>query len=187
MSPTALAPSPGAPPVHDDGPAVVPTSLDPVALVAWPDDAARRGTLAAQGRPRLLVIDDGAPPPVCWDDLEDWVRRSADPDEVGARAENLVRRIAPGPSAPVLDTDGILRSAAGWVAIPPIEARILTLLLHRPGVVVARDDLVEAGWPHGTSDDRILDSRIKLLRRRIAPLGLELHTVRNVGLLLHVA
>ena len=69
----------------------------PVALVAWPVDDARRRTLAAAGRPRLLVVAADADPPEVDDVLEDWLRLPRDLDDVGRRAHRLVRLAGAAP------------------------------------------------------------------------------------------
>jgi hypothetical protein len=48
--------------------------------------------LAAEGRPRLLLVDPATAPPVCWDDQEDWLRLPADPTELAVRVATLRRR-----------------------------------------------------------------------------------------------
>lgn len=171
----------GAPPCPDD-----PT----VVLLAWPSEADRRDQLAALGRPRLLVVDADAPPPGSADLLEDWVRSPADPHELALRratlAERARRRSRPV-ALPTLDPDGILRSGDEWLALSPIESRLFGQLLERAGSVVHRADLADAAWPDGApGDPRALDVRVKVLRRRLAPLGLRLHTVATKGYLLEV-
>jgi hypothetical protein len=165
-----------------------PTDHPVVTLLSWPAEADRRAELAVAGRPRLLVLDGDEPPPLVWDDLEDWVRAPADPVEVQTRLSTLAQRavVAAGPEAPTVDADGIVRWQGGWVAVPPIEARLLSALATRCGEVVRREDLVATAWPAGVESDRILDGRIKHLRRRLEPLGLAVRTVRRVGFLLEV-
>ena len=166
-------------------PVTVPAAVE---LLRWPAEAERRAALAVAGRPRILLIAPAAPPPMTWDPLEDWVREPASADEVEARAFALANRSEAGrPRAaplPVLDADGLLRHGGSWVAIPRIEARLLGLLLNRIGEVVHRTDLLAAGWPAGVPSVHVLDGRIKLLRRRLARLGLRIHTVRGAGFLL---
>jgi DNA-binding response OmpR family regulator len=160
----------------------------PIALLRWPADADRRAELTAGGRPRLLLLDPDADPPATWDVLEDWVRLPADPAEIEARIATLMHRLPSARPAPLLDGDGVLRVGARWVALPPVEARLVDALLARPDAVVSRDRLLDAGWPAGeppgSSNGQILDGRIKLLRRRLAAVGLEVHTVRGVGFVL---
>jgi hypothetical protein len=172
--------SPGA----DD---IAPPRGDPqVTLISWPAEADRRAELAAAGRPRLLVLAADEPPPLVWDDLEDWVRTPADPVEVQTRMATLAQRatVAAVAEAPTVDADGIVRWRGDWVAAPPIEARLLAALAERSGEAVRREDLIAAAWPAGVESDRILDGRIKHLRRRLQPLGLAVRTVRRVGFLL---
>lgn len=160
----------------------------PIALLRWPADADRRTELSEERRPRLLLLDPDAAPPTSWDVLEDWVRLPADPAEIEARITTLMRRLPSATPAPLLDDDGVLRVGARWVALPPVEARLVTALLARPEAVVSRDRLLDAGWPTGqppgSTNGQILDGRIKLLRRRVAEVGLEIHTVRGVGFVL---
>ena len=160
----------------------------PIALLRWPDDADRREELSADGRPRLLLIEQGAPPPASWDVLEDWVRLPADPVEIEARIATLMHRLPADRPEPVLDGHGVLRVGSSWVALPPVEARIVDALLDRPDAVVAREELLDAGWPEGepagSSNGQILDGRIKLLRRRLVEVGLAIRTVRGVGFVL---
>jgi len=166
--------------------AAFPAPTTSIALLRWPDDAQRRHELGQAGIPRLLLVAPTAPPPLVWDELEDWVREPADPVEVLARESTLLRRAGepqPRDVSPVLDASGLLHCGDRWVAVPPIEARILARLLERSGQAVPRGVLLDAGWPAGRDDDHILDGRIKLLRRRIAPLGLVIHTVRGHGFL----
>jgi hypothetical protein len=157
--------------------------LEGVALVRWPADADHRERLADDQRPRLLLIEPDAPPPVCWDDLEDWARLPVDPLELEARISNLRQRTPTAVPVPILDSDGLLRAGDRWVALPRIEARLVARMLHQPGQVVPRAELLAAGWPHRVPDDVVLASRIRSLRRRIGEVGLAVRTVRGVGYL----
>lgn len=160
----------------------------PIALLRWPADADRRSELTEDGRPRLLLLDPDADPPASWDVLEDWVRMPADPAEIEARIATLMRRLPSERPAPILDGDDVLRVGNRWVALPPVEARLVAALLARPDAVVSRERLLDAGWPAGepagSTNGQILDGRIKLLRRRLVEVGLEVHTVRGVGFVL---
>jgi hypothetical protein len=162
---------------------------DAVELVAWPAEGDRRAALAVAGRPRLLLVAAGEAPPSCVDPLEDWVRLPGDPVDIESRRSLLRRRWGPPASRPVLDEDGVLRHGRHLAILPPVEARLAACLLRDADSVVAREALLDAGWPHrragdASADGRVLDGRIKLLRRRVAPLGLTIHTVRGVGFLL---
>lgn len=156
-----------------------------VVLLRWPADQLRRGELFAQGRPRLLLLEDGVAPPPPDDDLEDWIRVPASEDDVRARVRGLQRRAdLPHDSTPELDEDGVLRLGASWVSLPPVEARLMGALLDRYGAVVSRDSLARAGWPAGAPGRNALDVHMLRLRRRLAPLALAIRTVRSRGYLL---
>lgn len=154
-----------------------------VALLHWPAERARRAQLGQEGRPRLLLIDDDAVPPPSGDDLEDWIRVPASELDVQARVEALRRRVMAG-ARPELDEDGVLRVDGRWVALPPVEARLVEALLDRYGAVVSRESLARAGWPAGAPGRNALDVHVLRLRRRLGPLTLAIRTVRSRGYLL---
>ncbi len=157
-----------------------------VVLVRWPVEQVRRDELRREGRPRLLLLEDGAPPPVVGvDDVEDWIRVPAGEVDLRARFDALRRRAeARIDPAPVLDEDGVLRLGDRWVSLPPVEARLTAALLDRYGAVVSRDALARAGWPAGAPGRNALDVHVLRLRRRLAPLELAIRTVRARGYLL---
>jgi DNA-binding winged helix-turn-helix (wHTH) protein len=86
---------------------------------------------------------------------------------------------------PLLDEDGLLRVGDRWVAIPDAQLPVVALLVDRYGRLVRRETLtaayVEGGNSGGDSSIRSLLARVG---RRVARLGLELHTVRGRGVLL---
>jgi len=174
---------------------MLPAVVDGVSVLRWPADAEPARTRA--GLPRVLVVAGDASPPLVWDDTEDWIRPHLTPAQVDARAGRLPSQAAVGSEGgscerrraarrPALDADGIVRGPGGWAAIPPIEARLLAALIDRIDHVVRRTDLHRSGWPGGNVGQRALDSRIKLLRRRVAPVGIAIRTVRGLGFLLEV-
>ena len=156
-----------------------------VTLVRWPSEQPRRERLAEEGLPRLLLIDSSEVPPTVVDGLEDWIRVPADDADIRARVATLQTRFdAVGSVAPVIDDDGVVRVGAAWVSLPPVEARITNALLDRFGAVVSRDALGRSGWPDGAPGRNALDVHVLRLRRRLAPLGLVIRTVRSRGYLL---
>jgi DNA-binding response OmpR family regulator len=156
-----------------------------VVLVRWPDDKERRELLALECRLRLLLVDSSCDPPVPEDLYEDWIRVPADETDVQVRIEGLRRRaLALRDQVPVLDPDGLLRLDGRWVSLPPVEARLIGALLDRFGAVVSREQLARAGWPRGAPGRNALDVHMLRLRRRIAPIGLAIKTVRSRGYLL---
>lgn len=190
-APTGSVPAGPHPPTS---PLLIPP--DTVAVLDWPREAARRVELAATGTPRLLVLGPDDPPPLVWDEAEDWIRADADTTEVRARLTRLALLDRPGAvadpppvhrPAPVLDADGVLHGDGGrFTVIPLIEARLLHRLLERPRHVVRREALEAAGWPGRQPPPRALDGRITRLRRRVAPFGLHVRTVRGIGHLVEV-
>jgi DNA-binding response OmpR family regulator len=156
-----------------------------VVLLRWPAEQDRREDLRDEARPRLLMVEDGVPPPDSADVLEDWIRVPAGEIDLRARVEGLRRRAAAArPQVPVLDDDGVLRDGRRWVSLPPVEARLTAALLDRFGAVVSRDALSRAGWPDGAAGRNALDVHVLRLRRRLAPVSLVIRTVRSRGYLL---
>ena len=159
-----------------------------VTLVRWPSEQPRRERLAEEGLPRLLLIDASEVPPAVVDALEDWIRVPADDADIRARVATLQTRFdAVGSVAPVIDDDGVVRVGAAWVSLPPVEARITNALLDRFGAVVSRDALGRSGWPDGAPGRNALDVHVLRLRRRLAPLGLVIRTVRSRGYVLEAS
>lgn len=152
---------------------------DDVALVRWPAEESVRRFLAAASRPRLLLVDRGAPVPVADDGLEDWVFSSADAEEVRLRCEALAQRAAAGrPGRPQLDDGGLLWHEGRWVSLSPSEERLARALLERYERCVSREVLVAAGGCIGHCS---LNSSIKRLRARVAVVGLAISTVHGKG------
>lgn len=158
-----------------------------VVLLRWPLEHDRRTELERAGQPRLLLVDEGAPPPVAASDLEDWIRVPADDGDLQARVAGLRARASKGLAAPELDLDGVLRLDGRWVSLPPVEARLTSALLDRYGAVVSRESLARAGWPEGAPGRNALDVHMLRLRRRVASLALAIRTVRSRGYLLERA
>src|SRR4051794_12715226 len=156
-----------------------------VVLLRWPFEEERRERLEQEGQLRLLLVEGGVPAPVCTDPTEDWVRVPADEADVRARIDGLTFRHGSGlADVPDLDHDGLLRRKGGWVSLPPVEARLMSALIERFGAVVSRDQLSRSGWPKGAPGRNALDVHVLRLRRRIAPVGLSIKTVRSRGYLL---
>jgi DNA-binding response OmpR family regulator len=156
-----------------------------VVLVRWPRETENRERLAREGRPRLLLLEDGVLPPLVEDPLEDWVRVPASDTDVRARLDTLALRARlRGAIDPTLDDDGVIRHSGLWASLPPVESRITRLLLDRLGAVVSRESLSRAGWPDGAPGRNALDVHVLRLRRRLAQVGLAIRTVRSRGYLL---
>jgi len=156
-----------------------------VAILAWPEQRAEAAACGRTGQPRLLLVAPDAEPPDDWDGLTDWVRLPVDDRDLCARVAALQRLAARAPE-PVLDEFDVLWRSDRWTALAPIEARLVELLLARCGTVVSRCDLGAAAWPDGMPGARAVDARLRTLRDRVAPLGLQIHNVRRRGLMLEV-
>jgi DNA-binding winged helix-turn-helix (wHTH) protein len=159
-----------------------------VVVVRWPAEAERRAYLAERNLPRLLLLDDGIDAPEAPDCLEDWVRLPASEADVRARMQGLLARGRTHlRDVPEVDGHGVVRYRDGWVALPPVEARLAEALVLRFCAVVGRDTLRRSVWP-GTSPGRnVLDVHVLRLRRRLAPLSLAIRTVRSRGYMLEPA
>lgn len=155
-----------------------------VVLVRWPGERGRLDALRARGEPRLVVVEDGAPP-VGDDCLEDWLRAPVDVDELRVRVDTLRSRARRHEQPPTIDADGVLRYGGRVVTLPPVQRQLATALLERRGTVVSRETLARGVWPDGMSRERnVLDVHVARLRRLLTGIGLELKTVRRRGYLL---
>jgi DNA-binding response OmpR family regulator len=121
------------------------------------------------------------------DPLEDWIRLPAEDRDVRARVATLEARASNGLATPEIDDDGLLRFRDRWVSLSPVERELAGALVERFGAVVGRELMARKAWPSGAPTRNALDVHILRLRRRIAPLGLEVRTVRSRGYLLQVA
>jgi len=126
---------------------------------------------------------------------DDYMAKPFDIREFEARVRSLLRRQAGLRSSQVtlggLTLDLTLRQfhADGQpMDLPPRERALLELLLTRAGKVVAKEAIVQSLT---SLDDMLSDNAIEQyvsrLRRRLAPLGLGLRTVRGIGYLLEKA
>ena len=170
----------------DEQRTVVTTPAKPwsVAVLEWPEQAEEAESLAARGALRLLLVAPGESPPVDWDLSSDWLRRPADPRDVMARVETLQRRSEQEFGPLSMDQDGLLWRGRTWVALAPVEVRLMGVLMENARRVVRRAELVSAGWPDESRATRTLDVRLQRLRARIRPLGLEVASIRQRGYVL---
>ena len=156
-----------------------------VAVLRWPDDAEERMALAQRGEPCVLVVDGDTPAPNTTL-LEDWVRAPFDQRDLTARCEAVKSRATCG-AAPTLD-DGLLVHRGAWAAIPEAQVGMVELLVDRLGEVVRKDELAAAAAASGGSDhESAVKAAVARLGRRLAPLGLELRSIRGRGYLLQIA
>ena len=152
-----------------------------VTVLSWPDQRDRVDELRRLGVPRLLVVgphDDPAMPP---DVLEDWIRVPCTDSDVRTRLACLRDHAEHAPRRPELDGAGRLIFGGRWVALSIVEERLARPLVEQFGLVVDYDELLQAGWPDEPKGKNLLRPRVSGLRRRVAPLGLELRSVREIG------
>ena len=161
-----------------------PTRFGGVDIVLWPLEAERREEVARRGEPCVLVLAPDEPVPRTTL-IEDWVREPVDTAELSARCAALHRRADCG-TPPTLD-DGLLLYRGAWAAVPAAQVAMVELLLDRLGRVVTKDELASAAAAAGgsTHGDAV-KAAMNRLSRRIAPLGLELRSVRGRGYLLQL-
>jgi Transcriptional regulatory protein, C terminal len=159
-----------------------------VELIAWPDQAALRSALARAGVPRLLLVAADHEPPHPLGLGEDWAPLRATDEDLIAKAEQLLVRMAHYASvAPTVGADRILRRAEASVALSPSEAKVVGRLLEHSGTVVSRDELEHLLWPDGTvPGERSLDYVVQRLRRRIAEVNICINTSRGRGFVIYV-
>ena len=163
--------------------------IDGVAVVRWPDERARAAELARMRVPRLLLVAPDATPPTAGngaadDTLCDWVQEPVDERDLQARIVTL--RSHASVARPILGDHGVVWRGPTWVALSPIEERLTAAFLARPGRVLSRRRLEQLGWPSGVPNSRAIDARIKVLRTRVAPIGVRIHTVRGQGYLAEI-
>ena len=133
---------------------------------------------------RILGLNTGA---------DDYLAKPFDLDELEARVRALARRaaVAPGPPAPEfcgLRCDGD-SGAVYWrgdaMELAPREAALLRALLAQPGRAVARERLFELVFPgQAQVQPEAIEVVAYRLRKKLAPTGALLVTLRGLGYLL---
>jgi two-component system alkaline phosphatase synthesis response regulator PhoP len=132
---------------------------------------------------KVLGLDLGA---------DDYVTKPYSPKELRARIRVLLRRntharpdIAGFGDCEVDFTRGELRRAAKPVPVTPLEFKLLTLFVTRPGRVLTRRILIDEVWGRDTAiTERVVDNQIANLRKKIEPSAAEprfLKSVRGIG------
>jgi len=122
---------------------------------------------------------------------DDYVCKPFSPREVVARVTTVLRRIGHGgdPMIPPLleiDDDAQRISISGErLDLTPTEFRLLRLLSSRPGRIYSRAQILDLAYMEDQDvSDRIIDSHIKNIRKKIAAAlpGVDLiHSVYGVG------
>ncbi|MDA8200127.1 MAG: response regulator transcription factor [Thermaerobacter sp.] len=122
---------------------------------------------------------------------DDYVTKPFSPAEVVLRVEAILRRVRGGPPASrtrtvagiTVDEDRHLVEVAGQpITLTPTEFRLLTLLIHRPGWTLTRQQLLDGAV--GTDFlgyDRNVDVHVANLRKKLGLRPSPIHTVYGVG------
>ncbi|MEO1190355.1 MAG: response regulator [Pseudomonadota bacterium] len=130
---------------------------------------------------RLLGLELGA---------DDYVCKPYSPREVVARVKSVLRRVAvnsePVPLPPQtslrLDQEAYRATVgAKLLDLTPTEFRLLSVLTSRPGRVYSRAQILELAYDdQHESYDRVIDSHVKNLRRKLTAAGLDQSVIRSV-------
>ena len=159
--------------------------FDAPVLVWWPDEADKLAELRDDGQLRLIVVQDGAEPPISGDPLEDWVR-SSDSASIPDRIAGLVARAGPL-LTPSLDASGVLRVGARWTPLSPNEIPIARRLIDAFGSIVSLGDIAEDVVSEGGTVSiapAAMRQRMRRLRNRLRSVGLDLRAVPSRGYVL---
>jgi len=126
---------------------------------------------------------------------DDYVVKPFGRQELVARVHALLRRSAPGSTAPQerysderLTIDFAQRAVTfdgTDVSLTPLEFKLLTALVRHPRQVLSRDQLLELVWgdAYGVAGDQV-KLYVGYLRRKLAPkdpAGVPIETVRGFG------
>ncbi|MCG2592333.1 response regulator [Ramlibacter sp. XY19] len=124
---------------------------------------------------RLLGLELGA---------DDYICKPFSPREVVARVKAVLRRAVPAPpgKGPHLDeTQGVATLAGQKLALTRKEFQLLAVLARRPGRIFSRPQLLELVYPDALdTSERVLDSHVKNLRRKLSAAQDDHEWIRSV-------
>ncbi|MEU7059270.1 helix-turn-helix domain-containing protein [Streptomyces sp. NPDC046197] len=156
-------------------------------MVRWPVETERLQQLRRRGALRLVLVENGASPPVPTDAREDWVRAPVSKADFAARVAALRAR-AGTYRIPVLDQDGLLRYGSQVVPVSPTETDLLQPLVERFGGLVARHELIALlRARRGRASQNALDLHVMRIRRKVRCVGLRIRTASGRGYLLEAS
>jgi len=135
---------------------------------------------------RIIGLNTGA---------DDYLPKPFDLDELEARLRALHRRRGGGTPATVADSgigglhwdreSGAIHWRDEILELPPREAALLQALLARPGHAVPKERLFELVFPGETDVQyEAIEVVVYRLRKKLAPTGVKLVTLRGLGYLL---
>ena len=138
-------------------------------------------TARTQDTDKVLGLDLGA---------DDYVTKPYSPKELRARIRMLLRRMASetGTANIVrfgdceIDFDRAeLRRAGKLLPATPLEFKVLSLFVRRPGRVLTRGLLIDEVWGKDTAiTERVVDNQIANLRKKIEPCPAHPHHLKSV-------
>jgi two-component system alkaline phosphatase synthesis response regulator PhoP len=108
---------------------------------------------------------------------DDYVTKPFSPLELRARIQALLRRSA-GAAAPetyrfgemeVNFTRCELRRRDALVDVTPVEFKLLSTFIRSRGRVLSRQQLLDQVWADATCGDRVIDTHVSNLRKKIEP------------------
>ncbi len=108
---------------------------------------------------------------------DDYVTKPFSPLELRARIQALLRRSA-GAAPPetyrfgemeVNFTRCELRRANALVEVTPVEFKLLSTFIRSRGRVLSRQQLLDQVWADATCGDRVVDTHVSNLRKKIEP------------------
>ncbi|GAA4487030.1 response regulator transcription factor [Actinoallomurus oryzae] len=119
---------------------------------------------------------------------DDYVTKPFSVDALVARVRAVLRRSGREPADEILRVADLELDEARWtvrragtaIELSPTEFRLLAYLMHHPGRVLTRAQLLENvwGWEHSSSSP-VVETYVSYLRRKIGPDLI--HTQRGVG------
>ncbi len=130
-----------------------------------------------------MVSPASALPP-CTSCLEDWARLPVADDELRARLDALAEHQR-AHAHPSVDEFGVLRQNGSIVFLSPREQSIAEILIENFGAVVRDETFAQHGFGEPDARRETLRTHTSRLRKRIAPLGLTISCIRNVGYMMH--
>ena len=124
---------------------------------------------------RLLGLELGA---------DDYICKPFSPREVVARVKAVLRRAvpaAPGTGLLLDEMQGTATLARQKLALTRKEFQLLAVLARRPGRIFSRPQLLELVYPDAPdTSERVLDSHVKNLRRKLSAARGDHEWVRSV-------
>src|SRR5256885_1085344 len=123
------------------------TATRDVAVLQWPAEATEADRLNREGTPHLLLVAEGAAPPVTGSCLEDWLSLPTNDGEIRARMLGLAQRAAHHYRVPRVDDLGHLSHRGRSVFLSPIDQRLAHALIEAFGEVVPEQRLIAYVWP----------------------------------------